>query len=279
MNKMLVVVFDNEPKASAGLNALRELDRNGDITLFATAVVSKDANGKLSIKQAADQGPVGAATGLFAGSLIGLLGGPVVMAVTAGVGMVTGLVFDVSQDDTNITFVGEVSAALTKGQTAIIAEIDEAWTVPLDIRFQSIGGIVLRRLRDEVAEDQLMREAAAIRAEFNAMKEELKETKEAGEAKINTAIAQLKAKAAFTIEQIEQKMAESKSQFDAKVNKMEEQMKHAGETKKAKLQKRLNTIKEEHQLRTEKLKQASKLIGEALAVKVEAEEFADADVV
>lgn len=275
---MLVVVFDNESKASEGLNALRELDRNGDITLYATAVVSKDANGKLSIKQAADQGPIGTATGLFAGSLIGLLGGPVVMAISVGVGTITGLAFDVSQDDTNVTFVDEVSAALSKGKTAIIAEIEEAWTVPLDTRFQSLGGIVFRRLRDEVVEDQLVRESAAINAEFNAMKEELKESKEAGEAKINSAMAQLKAKADLTIEQIERKMAESKSQFDAKVKKMEEQMKQAGETRKAKLQKRLNTLTEEHKVRTEKLKQASKLVREALAMKVEAAEYADAEV-
>jgi uncharacterized membrane protein len=274
MNKMLVVVFDNESKASEGLNALRELDRNGDITLYATAVVSKDAYGKLTIKQAADKGPIGTATGFLTGSLIGLLGGPVGLAIGAGVGMVTGLAFDVSEDDTNVTFVDEVSDALAHGQTAIIAEIEEAWTIPLDTRFQSLGGIVFRRLRDEVAEDQLIRESEAIDAEFNAMKEELKESTEAGKARIRNAMAQLKAKAGFTIEQIERKMAESQSQLDAKVNKMEEQMKHAGETRKAKLQKRINTIKAEHKLRTEKLKQASKLVREALAVKVEEEEHA-----
>ena len=121
---MLVVVFDNEPKAAEGMNALRELDRNGDITLYANAVVSKDAIGNWRIAQAADEGSIGTATGLLTGSFIGLLGGPIGLAIGAGVGMVAGLAFDVRRDGINSIFVEETSNALAKGKTAIIAEID-----------------------------------------------------------------------------------------------------------------------------------------------------------
>jgi Predicted membrane protein len=79
----------------------------------------------LRLNTAADQGPVGTATGLFTGSLIGLLGGPIGLAVGAASGAVSGLIFDISSDDINTTFVDEVSNALTKGKTAVIAEIDE----------------------------------------------------------------------------------------------------------------------------------------------------------
>ena len=273
---MLVVVFDNEPKASEGLNALRELDRNGDITLYANAVISKDATGKWRISHAADEGAIGTATGLLTGSVIGLLGGPIGLVIGAGMGMFAGMAFDVSRDDINIAFVDETSNALANGKTAIIAEIDETWTVPLDTKFQPLGGIVFRRLRDEVTEDQLKRESDAIGAEFNALKEELKESTEEGKIRINNAIDNLKTKAQLTKEQIERKMAEAESQLDAKVNKMEEQMKVAGEKRKAKLQKRINTIKEEYRVRTEKLKQASKLISEALAVSGEAVKHSEA---
>ena len=59
MNKMLVAVFDTETQAFEGLTALKELHKGGDISLYSTAVIVKDAEGKVEIKQSADRGPVG----------------------------------------------------------------------------------------------------------------------------------------------------------------------------------------------------------------------------
>jgi uncharacterized membrane protein len=67
MNKMLVAVFDTEPAAFEGLSALRDLHREGDITLYASAVMVKDKTGKINVKQEADDGPVGTAVGLLTG--------------------------------------------------------------------------------------------------------------------------------------------------------------------------------------------------------------------
>ncbi len=266
---MLVVVFDNETKACEGLNALRELHQSGDITLYANAVVSRDAAGQVQIAQAADEGPIGMATGLLSGSLIGLLGGPIGWAVGSGVGAITGLAFDISNDNVNAAFVNEVAGALGKSKTALLAEIDETWTAPLDTRMETLGGIVFRRLRYEVEEDQLRRESEAMAAEFNELKEELKEAKEAGKTRISNAMANLKNKAYLANEQIRWKMDEAKSQLEAKAHKMEEQMKDAGEKRKAKLKKQIDAIKEEHKVRTDKLKQASKRISEAFSLKEE----------
>src|SRR4030095_892438 len=164
MNKMLVAVFDSENKAFEGLNALKDLHNKGDITLYATAVVSKNEKGELRLDNAADEGPIGTATGLFTGSLIGLIGGPVGLAIGAMTGSLAGLICDVSTYDINTTFVDEVSHALVNGKTAVIAEIDETWTVPIDTKLESLNGLVFRRLRDEVAEDQTARESDAIAA-------------------------------------------------------------------------------------------------------------------
>ena len=83
MNKLLVAVFDTESAANSGLNALRNLHAAGDITLFATAVLVRDVEGVVSVKQSTDSGPIGTATGLAVGSLVGLLGGPVGVAIGA----------------------------------------------------------------------------------------------------------------------------------------------------------------------------------------------------
>ena len=94
MNKMLIAIFDNETAADAGMHALRKLHAEGDITLYATGVIVKDASGKLSVRESAGQGPVGTGVGLAVGSLIGLLGGPVGVVVGAATGTMLGAVRD-----------------------------------------------------------------------------------------------------------------------------------------------------------------------------------------
>ena len=86
MNKMLIAVFETETKAYEGLSALKGLHANGDITLYATAVISKDQNGQVRVKDSADEGPIGTGVGLLTGSLLGLLGGPVGLAIGAFTG-------------------------------------------------------------------------------------------------------------------------------------------------------------------------------------------------
>lgn len=67
MNKMLVAVFGTERAAYEGLSALKDLHKDGDITLYATAVISKDSSGAVTVKQGADEGPIGTAIGLLTG--------------------------------------------------------------------------------------------------------------------------------------------------------------------------------------------------------------------
>lgn len=267
MNKMLVAVFESETEAYEGMSALKELHTSGDITLYASAVVSKNEKGEMQLNSSADQGPIGTATGLFAGSLIGLLGGPIGVMVGGATGSVAGLIYDVNTNDINTTFVDEVTNALTDGKTAVVAEIDETWTVPVDTKLEALNGIVFRRLQYEVADDQLERESKAIAEEFKSLNEELKEAKEEDKDRIKSAIAKLQNKARTTNDLIIKELNESKSKFEAKVNAMEEQMKNARERKKVRIEKRIQEVKEEYQQRTDKLKQASKLISEAIGPK------------
>ena len=59
MDRMLVVVFDNESKAYEGKKALLQLDDEGSISLYAYAVLAKNADGTASVKQGDDSGPIG----------------------------------------------------------------------------------------------------------------------------------------------------------------------------------------------------------------------------
>ena len=57
MDRMLVVVFDNETKAYEGKKALLQLDGEGSISVYAYAVLAKHADGTATVKQGDDSGP------------------------------------------------------------------------------------------------------------------------------------------------------------------------------------------------------------------------------
>src|SRR5271169_5245555 len=94
MDRMLVVAFDNETKAYEGKKALLQLDNEGSISVYAYAVIAKNADGTVTVKQGDDSGPLGGLVGTSLGSLIGLLGGPTGLAIGSVVGMLTGATAD-----------------------------------------------------------------------------------------------------------------------------------------------------------------------------------------
>jgi uncharacterized membrane protein len=265
MNKMLVAVFDAEPAAYEGLTALKDLDRTADIALYATAVIAKDASGKVSMTQAVDEGPVGTALGAFAGSLVGLVGGPVGVVVGAALGATAGMAVDLGESGIDAGFLREVANAMTPGKVAVLAEIQETWETPVDTRLRPLGAVVFRRLRSEVAEDQLAREAAALRAERQRLREELAQasaqTEAARQAQIDALDRQLEAIRKQAVARTER----AKRELDAKVDQMRNQMKQANDQEKAKIERRVAEAKADYAVRSAKLDQAGKLVREALA--------------
>jgi uncharacterized membrane protein len=265
MNKMLVAVFDQEKEAFEGLSALKDLHRDGDITLYASAVIAKDKTGNISVKQAVDDGPVGTAVGLLSGSLIGILGGPVGMAVGASLGGLAGLVFDADKSGVDMTFVDDVSKSITGGKFAVLAEIDESWTAPVDTRLHRLGAIVFRRLRGEVVEDQLARESAAFEAEMKALNDEFDRAAAEDRAAIQQDIERVKAQLKATQDQAKARLDKAKAETDARVKALQDQAKAASSRSKARIEKRIADTKADFQARSHKLNQAWKLTKEALA--------------
>ena len=150
MDRMLVVVFDTESKAYEGKQALTELDFEGSIAVYADAVVAKNADGSITIKQKEGQGPLGTLTGTSLGALLGLLGGPVGLAIGAGAGFVTGVLLDVNVARIGGDFVDDVSKELKSGKFAVVANIQEDWTTPVDLRMEALSGKVFRRALSQV---------------------------------------------------------------------------------------------------------------------------------
>src|SRR5437588_11707446 len=71
MERMLVVVFDNERNAYEASRALNQLDAEASITVHAESVISKEPNGAVTVKQAEGDFPIRTIAGTAIGSLIG----------------------------------------------------------------------------------------------------------------------------------------------------------------------------------------------------------------
>jgi uncharacterized membrane protein len=264
-DKMIVVVFDNEKKAYEGSKALNDLDAEGSITLYASAVIAKDANGKLTVKQAADQGPLGTGVGLLTGTLIGLLGGPAGVAVGALAGTTGGALYDLAKVGVGEDFLSDVGQQLKPGKVAVVAEVWEEWVTPLDTRMEAAGGIVLRRTRGEVLDSQIEKDVASLKADVANLEAEYtradKEAKAKLQAKINTAKAKLKA----AQDRVKAAAEATKREMEAKIKALKEHVAKAKGDAKAKLEARITEVQSDYKRRADKLRQARELTKEALA--------------
>jgi uncharacterized membrane protein len=83
MERMLVVVLNDEAKAYEASRALNQLDREGSITVHAESVITKNTDGTVTVKEADGDFPIRTVGGTAIGSLIGLLGGPAGLAAGA----------------------------------------------------------------------------------------------------------------------------------------------------------------------------------------------------
>jgi uncharacterized membrane protein len=194
MDRMLVVVFDNETKAYEGKKALLQLDGEGSISVYAYAVLAKHADGTATVKQGDDSGPIGTLLGTSFGSLIGLLGGPVGLAIGATAGLAAGGVADLNNARIGEDFIEDVSKQLVPNKVAVVAEIDEDWTTPVDTRMEAIGGIVFRRALSEVKQTIHEENVNAMKADLAQMKAELAKAHADRKAKLQEKINQLDSK-------------------------------------------------------------------------------------
>jgi uncharacterized membrane protein len=255
---MLVVVFDTEPAAYDGAKALKDLHLDGEITLYGHAVISKSAEGQVSIVDADDEGPIGTAFGSLVGGMVGLLAGPVGMAAGMLAGASGGMVRDLAVANFDDTFIDDVSRALAPGKWAVLADVFEGWQAPLDQEMTAAGGIVLRRPRLDVADAQAERRSEALRAEWDAAEAEAK-------AAIQAKLDALKDAMQKTSDDARAKWEAMQAEANARIAALEDQMAKASAETKAKYEQRVADIKADLTERGEKLSKAAKLAGEAFA--------------
>src|ERR1700687_4872487 len=194
MEKMIVVVFENEASTYEGSRALNQLDAEGSITIHAEAVIKKDAKGKVSVMQVDDDFPVRTVGGTAIGSLIGLLGGPIGLGIGAVAGTLAGSIGDLYVAGVNADFLDDVSATLTPDKCAVVADVSEEWVTPADSRMEAVGGVVFRSLKSTVEDDQRARDVAELKEEIAQMKAEHAQARAERKAKLQARIDALSTK-------------------------------------------------------------------------------------
>jgi len=247
MEKMLVVVFDNESKAYEGSRALNQLDSEGSITIHAEAVLSKNNDETIAVKQGEGDFPVRTVSGTAIGSLIGLLGGPVGFAVGALTGTMAGSFADLFVAGVDSDFLDEVSQLLTPGKYAIVADVSEEWVTPVDTRMEALNGFVFRTARKSFEEAQRASEIAEFRAEIDQLKAEHARAKAEHKAKLQAKIDSLNTRLQTKLQQAQQRKEQIQNETEAKVQALQKKAAKAQGDTKAAINARVTEIKKQYE--------------------------------
>jgi uncharacterized membrane protein len=254
MERILVVVFDDEAKSYEGTHALKQLDSEGSISIHAEAVIEKNADGTIAVKQSEGDFPVRTIGGTVIGSLIGLLAGPVGAGVGAAAGWLAGAIGDLAVAGIDAEFLDDVAVTMTPGKCAVIADVSEEWVTPVDTKMEALGGKVFRKARKSVAEDQWARDVEEMRTEIEQLKAEQAQARGERKAKLQAKIDKLNAELQAKLDQAKQRSEQIKNETDAKVKALEKKAEKAQGEIKATFEARVKHIRDEHQRSEAKLK-------------------------
>jgi len=277
MSKYVVVVFPDEAKAYEGEEVFKTLHYEvGNLSLYGLAVIKKDASGGIDVKKAEDEGPVGTALGMLTGAMLGLLAGPAGAAVGAAGGAAIGAaggaligsMADLNNVGVGLDFIEMVGNRMDADTAAVIAEIEEYWTIPLDTRMDALGGTVFRQNRYVFEDEQWDQEVQAWKQDMAELKEEIKEANDENKAKLKAKSEALHQKLQDAHDKNKAKVQQLEDEMKAKVAKLEEQAAKAKDEAKAKIEKRTEEVKAEYSARNAKLKEAGQLIKEGLLTEI-----------
>jgi hypothetical protein len=124
-------------------------------------VVHRNGFGEVQVDTKETHPVLGTAVGVGIGALLGALAGPAGAtigaaggaALGAATGGVVGAGVDLSRADTRDQAMDETGFVLGIGQSAIIADVSEDWTSPIDTRMRELGGTVYRRAKSDLQDD------------------------------------------------------------------------------------------------------------------------------
>jgi uncharacterized membrane protein len=142
MADLVAITYPDEHRAAEVLATLKRLQHEYLLDLEDAVVVTKDAQGKIKLHQSVNLTAVGAATGAFWGTLVGMLfliplGG---LAIGAAAGALSGALSDYGIDD---SFIRSLSEQMPPGSSAIFMLVRKSTTDKVEPELAKFGGKIL----------------------------------------------------------------------------------------------------------------------------------------
>lgn len=253
MPNLIIASFKQEAAAIEGLKKLNELESIGDITIYETVLLKKNADGESVVLQSDTTEGASTLSGMAIGTLIGSLAGPVGAVAGMLTGTLTGSAVDTENYGFAEDFISTVAEQLPLDSVAIIAEVDEDDPTFIDSSLAPLGATLTRTDVDYEYDKYSDEEMEEFDEEIGAKRAKLKAAAADEKVKFQEKIALLKEKRKEKIAEFKEKVKEEASDVRASVkerkisrirNKMEKHQK-----KIAELEKRLQAILEKEPMK------------------------------
>ncbi len=160
---LIAVRFDEPLLAQEMLLAFARLVKQGFVDMEDAAIVTKDEDGKIRLRQTRDVMPgQGAASGGWVGALVGIIGGPVGMLAGGALGAAAGGLFaklrDVGINDDQMREMGE---RLGRDEAALFVLLDTYDVTAVAMEMRRFEGELFHCTADEAIAQRLRDELAA----------------------------------------------------------------------------------------------------------------------
>jgi uncharacterized membrane protein len=264
MNEMLVAIFDTEDAADKGLHVLKELHQEGGISVYAWALIVKNRDGAISVKRQSGESFVGTGLGLLMGGIVGIVGGPAGVAVGGAVGSYVGLLAYWARHGIDLQFLDDTRKTLAAGKAAVLAEIEESWVSPVELRLKEQGGVVFRRFRTEMIDDQLLQQEAALEKSLERLEDELDKANAANRKAIQDNMLDVKQRLRAVQEQARVAIDLKTAEADVKMKALRAQAETAAKQAKTRIERRISETQADFKVRAQKLNQAWSLAKKAV---------------
>ena len=152
--QVIVAAFQQEDGADEALKDLREARKEHLIGIQNAAVLRRDQNNKLHIKELKDWGGgKGAVFGGALGAVVGLVAGPAVLAAGAAGALIGGLAASLRDSGFDNRRLQTVGDALQPGTSATVAVVEHKWVAELEREMAEAGAdVVTAAISSDVAE-------------------------------------------------------------------------------------------------------------------------------
>jgi uncharacterized membrane protein len=150
---LYIATYSDPGAAQQDWDDIKQLARDDVITVDGLVLVSRNADGKIEVKDSAHDVGKGAALGAVGGAIIGLIFPPAFLAsaaVGAGIGAGAGAILDHHQKN---EIKADVEEVLPPGSSGIVALFEERWVEDVEKALTKADKVSKHEVDSESAED------------------------------------------------------------------------------------------------------------------------------